>query len=62
MPLHGAPSFVTVRCDDGADYTGLVADWDEKFAITEDFELVIPERMQPRTLEGYTDVLMHLRF
>ena len=60
MPPHGAPSFVTVRCDDGADYTGLVADWDQKFAITEDFELVIPERMQPRTLEGYTDVLMHL--
>jgi hypothetical protein len=61
MMLRGAPSFVTVRCD-GADYTGLVADWDRKFAITEDFELqlVIPERMQPRTLEGYTDVLMHL--
>ena len=59
MTLRGAPLFVTVRCD-GADYTGLVADCDQKLAITEDFELVTPEHMEPRTLESYTDVLMHL--
>eukprot|EP00966_Prymnesium_polylepis_P210313 4870416-Prymnesium_polylepis.1 len=59
MTLCGAPLFVTARCD-GADYTGLVADWDQKLAITEDFELVTPEHMQPRTVESYTNVLMHL--
>ena len=59
MTSNSKPELVTVRYDD-VDYPGLVAYWDNEMVITEDFELITPQRIVPRILDGNTDSLMHL--